>query len=62
MRLILIAPLLIAATAAQAQPADVSDKLCILAAAQKLPVIQGLAITASRLKEAKPPEAGKKIV
>ena len=50
MRLILIAPLLIAATAAYAQPADVTDKQCIFAAARHIPVIQGTEIKASRIK------------
>lgn len=50
MRLVLIASLLIAATAAYAQPADVNDKLCIFAAARQIPVIQGTEIKASRIK------------
>jgi hypothetical protein len=47
----LVAPLLLMATAAHGQT-PVPDKLCIFAAAQKLPAIPGIVIVASRVIQA----------
>lgn len=50
------------AASAQAQSPDLSDKLCVNAAARQLPIIQGLVVTASRTKHAGPKESDTKVV